>query len=124
MTKIFVYSTRQVRKRVPGGQADALPAPDAPGRRRHPLAAPAAAQRAAVLATSPPALAAQQQRRGLAHAVLGGRLAADQGHRLGRLKENGNPEIGPIEEGGDVAAVCSHVRTEQKRREEQEDKRH
>ena len=85
MTKIFVYSTRQVRKRVPGGQADALPAPDAPGRRRHPLAAPAAAQRAAVLATSPPALAAQQQRRGLAHAVLGGRLAADQGHGLGRL---------------------------------------
>ena len=93
MTKVYDDSTRQVRKRVPG-QADALPAPDAPGR-RHPLAAPAAAPRAAVLATSQPALAAQQQRRGLAHAVLGGRLAADQGHRLGRLgwKDGGRTDL-------------------------------
>lgn len=84
--------SRQVRKRVPGPQAAALPAPDAPGRRPA-LAAPAAPP--ALFAPSPSAFAAQQQRRGLAHAVevLGVRLAADQGNRLGRLRKR---EIGPM----------------------------
>ena len=114
----------QVRKRVPG-QAAALPAP-APTGRGHPLAAPAAPP--AILAPPPePALAAQQQRRGLAHALLGGRLAADQGHRLGRLSGTGGSSVQPPfylstlvgPRKGDVA-VCSHVRNRRYRRSREE----